>query len=181
MEGSGMLKSFKGIFIIMLISFVLAAMWDRVAIIKLVVCYVLDPTFGIILNWNLKWGLIIISFLITLILTLFQKYLTDQDQLKQLKEDGKNIQKQMREHKGNTEKIMELQKQQFASMPKTFELTMKPLVYYGIPLILFFRWFDDFFSAVGDPKIFIWFGWFGTYIIFSIVFSIVLRKYMKVH
>ena len=175
------MKGLKTLLIVILISFVLAGLWDKVAIIKLSVGYILNPTFGNLLNFNFLFGIILISFIITLILTLLQKFLTDQDALKNLKEEGKEIQKKMKEFRDHPDKILELQKRQFANLPKTFELTMKPLVYYSIPLILFFRWFSDYFSAMGNPKIFIWFGWLGSYIIFSIVFSIILRKLLKVH
>lgn len=175
------IKGLKTLLIVILISFVLAGLWDKVPVIKLAVGYILNPTFGTLLNWNLLFGIIIISFIITLALTLIQKFLTDQDALKSLKEEGKEIQKKMKEFRDHPDKILELQKRQFASMPKTFELTMKPLVYYSIPLILLFRWFSDYFLITGNPKIFIWFGWLGSYIIFSLAFSIILRKLLKVH
>jgi len=113
--------------------------------------------------------------------TLAQKYATDQVALKELKKEQKAIQKQMKEFKEHPEKLMELQKKQMKLFPKQMKLSMRAIAFTGVPLILFFRWFQDFFTTLGDVKFFGIIGsWFLFYLIIAMVFGSILRKYMKV-
>ncbi|MEK6922386.1 MAG: EMC3/TMCO1 family protein [Nanoarchaeota archaeon] len=175
------MKGMKTIFIVMIVALLIASVWNALPIIKSSVHFALDPTFGKILNWNLLWGMIIIVLFINVIQTLIHKYTTDQEGLKKLKDEQKEFQAKMKALKDQPDKRMELQKQQMAKLPQSFSLSMKSVAYTSIPLILFFRWFDDFFNTLGDPKVILGLGWIGTYIIFSIVFSMLLRKVLKVH
>lgn len=168
--------SFAPLFLIMLASLVIAFYWQKLPWIGNAVHFVLNPTAGALLNWNLNWGMLIIVFIISVITTIVQKYATDQDTLKELKKEQKEIQKQMKEFKAHPEKMMELQKKQFAMMPKQMKLSMRGIIYTGIPFILFFRWFNDFFAAAGSPKFILGLSWFWFYLIFAMVFSSILRK-----
>lgn len=168
--------SFTALIIFMLISLVLAGMWDKVPAIKNSIHYILDPTAGTLLNWNLNLGMIIIVFVITLITTIVQKYATDQKTLKELKVEQKELQKQMKEFKDHPDKLMELQKKQFSMMPKQMKLSMRAIIYTGIPLILFFRWFSDYFIAAGNQKFILNLGWIWFYLIFALIFGSILRN-----
>ena len=159
---------------------VLAGLWDKIPAIKNSIHYVLDPSAGALLNWNLNIGMLIIVFIITLLTTIVQKYATDQKTLKELRKEQKELQKQMKEFQNHPEKLMELQKKQFAMMPKQMKLSMRGVIYTGIPFILFFRWFNDFFIATGSPRFWIGLSWFWFYLISAIIFGSILRKYMDV-
>lgn len=177
--------SFKPIFFVMLASLVIAFFWDRLAFIKDSVHAVLDPSAGVLLNWHLTWGMLIIVFVIGLLTTIVQKYATDQKTLKELKKEQKVLQEEMKKYKDDPGKVMELQKKQFEFLPKTMKLSMRAMIYTGVPFILFFRWFMDFFTAIeeatGAPVRFLGFlSWFWFYLIFTIVFSSIFRKYMDV-
>lgn len=167
--------SFTPLIIFMLISLVLASLWDKIPAIKNFIHTILDPSAGFLLSWNLNWGMLIIVFIITLITTLVQKYATDQKTLKELRDEQKEIQKQMKEFKEHPEKLMELQKKQFAMMPKQMKLSMRAIIYTGIPFILFFRWFQDYFLVAGSPKFWLGMGWFLFYFIFAIIFGSILK------
>lgn len=173
----------KGLYIMMLVlavSFVIALLWDKIPIISNSVHFILDPTFGKLLQLDRIWGFISIIFIITLAITLIQKYMSDQDALKELREEQKRMQEEMKQYKDDPKKMMEIQKKQLESIPKSFDLTTKPLIYTSIPIILFFRWFNDFFKTVGDDKIF-GVNWIWAYLIVSIILSIILRKILKVY
>ena len=173
--------SFKPIIIVMVISLVIAGLWDKVAVIKDSIHAILDPSAGALLLWDVSWGMTIIILVVTLIVTLAQKYATDQVALKELKKEQKAIQKQMKEFKEHPEKLMELQKTQMKLFPKQMKLSMRAIAFTGVPLILFFRWFQDFFTTLGDVKFFGIIGsWFLFYLIIAMVFGSILRKYMKV-
>ena len=166
MDSEGKKGGFAGIFIVMIVSLLIAFFWDKVALIKNSVHFILNPTAGALLNWNMNFGMIAIVLAISVIMTLIQKYGTDQEEMKKYKE--------------HPEKMTELSKKQMELIPKTMKLGMRPIVYTAIPLILFFRWFMDFFSTVGDFKFFGILSWFWFYLIGTIIFSSILRKVMNV-
>ena len=172
--------SFMPLIIIMGVSLLIAAMWDKWAGVSGAVHTILDPSAGALLNWNLNIGMLLIVLVLTAITTLIQKYATDQKTLKELKKEQKDIQKQMKEFKEHPEKLMELQKKQFSMMPKQMKLSMRGVMYTGIPLILFFRWFTDYFAANEGVKFIFGLGWFWFYLISAMIISSILRKWWDV-
>ncbi len=172
--------SFTLIVIMMLVALVIASLWDKTPAIKNSVHYVLNPSAGVLLNWNLNLGMLIVVFAITILTTIVQKYATNQKALKELKKESKEIQQQMKEFKNHPEKLIELQKKQFKLIPKQFKLSMRAIAYTAIPFILFFRWFGDYFLEAGNPKLWLGMSWFLFYILFAIVFGAILRKWWDV-
>lgn len=172
--------SFKGIFIVMLISLLIAFFWKSIPWIRNAAHAVLNPTAGVLLNWNLTIGMLVIVLFIAVIMTLIQKYATDQKTLREMKKEQKELQGEIKKVKEHPEKMMELQKKQFAFLPKMMKMSMRPIVYTAIPLILFFRWFMDYFDALGNIKFFGFLSWFWFYLLGSIIFSSILRKIFKV-
>ena len=178
-----MLKSMKWLFLTMIASFVIAGLWSKYAIIGGSVHYVLDPSIGFLIKLNPYLGMGIIVLIFAFVTTIAQKYGTNQEELRKLKEEQKILQEEMKKFKAHPEKLMELQKKQLEFMPKTMDLTMKPIIYTFIPFILFFRWFNDYFTTQPELIGFKFFGfmnWFWFYLLGSIILSIILRKIMKV-
>ena len=180
MDNEGKGGGFKGIFIVMVISLLIAFFWDSVEFVKNAVHAILNPTAGVLLGWNLTLGMLILVLIITFFMTIMQKYTTDQKTLKDMKAQQKILQKEMKEYKDHPEKLMELQKKQFEFIPKTMKLSMRAIMFTGIPFILFFRWFMDVFTTLGEPKFFGFLSWFWFYLIFVMIFSSILRKILKV-
>ncbi len=168
-------------FFVMLLSLVVASLWTSIPGLRDAVHLVLNPTAGVLLNWNYTLGLLLITTLITLITTILQKYATDQDFLKTIKEEQKIVQQEMKLAKSNPTKSMELSKKSMELTMKAMPITMKPLMYTVIPFVLFLRWFQDFFTTAGNPTILGFMSWFWAYLVFSIVFSSIFRKVLKVH
>jgi len=167
--------------LVMLAGFAIAGAWNY-PIIKDSVHFVLDPSVGALLNLNPMFGMIVIVFFIVLITTLIQKYATNQEELKKLKQEQKILQEEMKKYKNQPDKLLEFQKKQLEFVPKTFDLTMKSLVYTFIPIILFFRWFNDYFTTnLVNYKFLGFLSWFWFYLIASIIFSSILRKVLKVY
>lgn len=182
METQAKQGSFKPVVFVMLASMVIAFFWDKILIIKNTAHTILNPTAGFLLNMNLTYGMLFIIFAISLIMTLLQKYATDQETIRELKAEQKQLQKDMKEFKEHPEKLIEMQKNAF---PLTIELmkhSMRPMMFTGVPLILFFRWFMDYFSApaLEGFKFLGFLGWFWFYFICSMIFSMILRKVLKV-
>jgi uncharacterized membrane protein (DUF106 family) len=172
--------SFFPIILVFIFSTLMYIYWNKIPYIKNSVHSVLDPTAGVLLNWNLTIGMIIIVFVITVITTIIQKYTTDQKALKELRKEQKLLQEEMKKYKDHPEKFAELSKKQFEFIPKTFKLTSRGMLFTGIPFILFFRWFYDTFTAIGSPKFFGFLSWFWFYLILAIIFNSILRKILKV-
>lgn len=168
-------------FLVMILSLVIASLWNSVPIISTSVHAVLDPTAGTFLNWEVTVGMLVITAIITLITTILQKYLTDQDTLKTIKEEQKIVQQEMKLARSSPEKSMELSKKSMELTMKAMPITMRPLMYTVVPFVLFFRWFSDYFTAAGNPKLLGFMSWFWAYLVFSIVFSSIFRKVLKVH
>lgn len=172
--------SFMPIVLVMLATMVIAFSWNSYPPIKNTVHAVLDPTLGVFLNWHTTWGMILIVFIITLITTLVQKYGTDQETLRELRKEQKILQEEMKKYKEHPEKLMELQKKQFEFLPKTMMLSMRTIIYTGVPFVLLFRWFYDYFSTIPEFRFFGFITWFWFYLILAMVFSGVLRKKLNV-
>jgi uncharacterized membrane protein (DUF106 family) len=133
-------------------------------------------------------SIIIFSFIITLALTFFYKILTKQEELKALKERTKKLQEEMKNEKDQN-KLMDLQKEMLKLSAEQMKHSMKPMLFTFLPLILVFMTLRGLYSGVGDivawgadlPIVHTGAGWFLSYVFFSFIFSIVLRKLMKVH
>ena len=140
-----------------------------------------DLIFGSLVAWSPLYGLIIISFILTLIITVAYKYLTDQNLMKEMKAKLKEYQKQMKENKGDTSKIMEIQKKAMEINMKYMMHSLKPSLFTLLPLILIFNWLRIVFEGIDLNFLGFFNGWIWAYIIVSIAFSIGLRKVLKVH
>lgn len=153
---------------------------------------VLDGLFNTIfypfLLLPVPWSLIAISFILTLLVTLSYKYLTDQTLIKQLKEEVKALQGRMKEEKENKEKLTEIQKELLAKNSQLMKHNLKPTLYTFIPIIIIFGWVRKTFLDEGNlidwgtsiPLFGTGAGWLLTYIISSIIFSIIIRKALKI-
>ncbi len=101
---------------------------------------VFNPVLGPLLNWNPFWGIVILSLIITLLVTVVYKYTTNQNEMKRLKEQQKEFQKKMKELKDRPEEMMKIQKeamsQNFEYMKHSFKATLITM----LPIILIFGW-----------------------------------------
>ncbi|MBU2504150.1 MAG: DUF106 domain-containing protein [Nanoarchaeota archaeon] len=175
-EGKG---SFKGIFIAMFASLIIASMWNSVPIFKNTAHAVLNPTLGVLLNWNYLGGMSLIVLVMALITTLTQKYGTDQETMRELKKEQKELQAKIKSLERGSKEYNELSMKSLEMMSPMMKLSMRPVIYTAIPFILLFRWFSDFFIVAGNIK-FLGLSWFWFYLIGSILFSSILRKVFKV-
>jgi len=172
--------SFVPIFLVMLASLIIAFYWEKIDFIKNLVHSVLDPTAGALLNWNLTLGMLVIVFVIGLITTLVQKYATDQKTLREMKAEQKKLQRDLKKLERGSKEYQEMTMKSLSFMGPMMKLSMRAMVFTGIPFILFFRWFWDFFNAIPDFKFLGFLSWFWFYLIFTIIFSSIFRKVFDV-
>ena len=138
-----------------------------------------NSIFGFLLDWPPQHSLIFISFLLTLLITIAYKYLTDQKFLKKAKAELKELQKEIKELKHNPTRMMEKQKELMQKNMKLMGHSLKPSLFTLLPLIIIFSWLRSTYAPMG--KILFGLSWIWVYIIFSIIFSLILRKILKVH
>lgn len=171
-------KGLKLLFLVLVIGLVVAFFWERFPVIKDSVHAVLNPTVGTLLDINRQGGFILIVIIFSLVTTLLQKFTTDQDLLRSIKEEQKTLRADMKEFKDHPEKMMELNKKSMEIALKAMETTMRPALFTAIPFVLFFRWFGDYFTA--NPTTFFGFmSWLWAFILLSVISSMVLRKLFK--
>lgn len=174
--------SWMPMIIVMGVSLFIAFAWDKgsFVFIKNSVHAVLNPSAGALLGLDKTIGMLVIVLCIGLLTTFIQKYATDQAALRELKKEQKILQEEMKKYKDHPEKVAELSKKQLQFIPKTFKLTSRGIMFTGVPFILFFRWFTDYFASFPDFKFFGFLSWFWFYLIFTMIFSTILRKALKV-
>lgn len=129
----------------------------------------------------------LITLVVALFTTIITKYMTDQISIKALRKDLKDSQKKMREIMvKDPKKAQELQQK---IMKKNFELmkhsmNIKMLLITMAPLLIVFTLVGRLYPSELFPVIlnlgFVSFAWLGTYIIFSIINSIILKKVLDV-
>jgi len=118
-----------------------------------------NSIFGSLLEWDVRYALIIISFILTLIVTVAYKYLTNQTLLKGLKDELKELQKEMKDLKDEPGKAMEKQKELMEKNLKLMGHTLKPSLYTLVPLLIIFSWLNHVFDPLG--KVFFGLSWIG--------------------
>lgn len=120
-----------------------------------------------------QYSIIGISFVITLAMTLVTKYLTNQSRMKELKDTQKTCQQKMKEHKNNPKELEKIQKDMMASSMELMKHSFKPMIITTIPLLFVLFWIRGTYEGVLAH-------WIWWYIVSSIIFSIILRKLLKV-
>lgn len=124
---------------------------------------------------NPKLSVILISFLVTLVMTLVTKKYTDQTRMKELKKIQKACQIDLKNAKGDLEKQQKIQKEMMECSMELMKHSFKPLLITFIPLILFFWWIRGIYTGTDLVSSWLWY-----YIGASIASSIILRKILKV-
>ncbi len=88
-------------------------------------------------------SIFIISFCITLIITLAYKYLTNQKEMKELKEEMKKMQKELKEARSDPKRMAEINKKMMEKNMRYMKHSFKPTLYTFLPIILIFAWFNS--------------------------------------
>lgn len=129
--------------------------------------------------------MIVASFVIALLISVIYKYTTNQGEMKRLKGELKEMQAKMKESKDDKEKMIETQKQLASKNLEYMKHSFKPMIYTFIPVILIFWWLRRLYEETEIiftiPVVGWGLNWIWTYIVFSFIFSLIIRKVMKVH
>ena len=138
-----------------------------------------NSIFGFMINWSPTVGLLVVSFILTLIISLSYKFLTDQKELKKQKEEMTQLQKEIKELKDNPTKMMEKQGELMKKNLGMMKHNIKPMLFTFIPLIIIFGWLRVTYEPLG--KLIIGLSWFWIYLISAVIFSMIIRKLLKIY
>ena len=109
----------------------------------------LNPIFNPLLNLPTIWAVILLSFFISVIITIVYKYTTDQNLMKQLKGEMKEFQREIKELRKDPEKAMQVQKKSMQTNMKYMMHSMRSTLFSFIPIIIIFSWMNANFAF--DP------------------------------
>ncbi len=103
---------------------------------------VLSPVFNPLLSLPISWVVVIMAFIITLLVTFIYKLSTNQNLMKELKDEMKELQKEMKELRNDPQKMMAVQKQSMQTNMKYMSHSMRSMLFTFIPIILIFGWMN---------------------------------------
>jgi uncharacterized membrane protein (DUF106 family) len=99
-----------------------------------------DPLFSPILSFGIFWTIFIVSFVLSALITLIYYLMTDQKEMKELKDQAKNYQKEMKKHKDDPKKVMSIQKEALSLQSKLMMKSLKPTLVTMLPVLIIFNW-----------------------------------------
>jgi uncharacterized membrane protein (DUF106 family) len=108
----------------------------------------LNFVFGPLLKLPPFWGILIISFIISVIIVLVYKFFTNQKVMKELKDETKALQKQIKTLKDNPSEAMAVQKKAMQTNMQYMMKSMKPTLITFIPIIIIFGWLQAHMAFV---------------------------------
>ena len=121
-----------------------------------------------------KTAVIIFAFLISLFISIVNYLVLDKEKMHAIKAKQKALQEEMKKHKDNPTKLMELQKEMFSHMGDSFKHSLKPMLITIVPMFLIFPVMRNLLLETTIAK-----SWFWYYIASSLAFSMLFRKLFK--
>lgn len=104
--------------------------------------FLIDPIFAPILNLPPIIAILLIALIISVITTLAYKWMTDQVRMKQIKEQQKEMQKEIKANRDNPKKVMELNKKAMETSLEMMRASLKPMLITMLPVLLIFMWLN---------------------------------------
>ncbi len=145
----------------------------------------LSYIFGPVMGLPNPLNLVVISFMLTFLITIIYKYMSNQTEIKALKKRMKDLQNEMKGLKDQPKRLVDMQKEVMNANLRYMSHSFKPMIITFIPIIFIFGWLRNCYTNLGNPVViklgFINLSWLWSYIVISIVISILLRKVLKVH
>jgi uncharacterized membrane protein (DUF106 family) len=87
-------------------------------------------------------SIVIIGFVITLFTSLVYKFVTDQELMKTLRAEMKELQNAMKEHKDTPDQLMKIQQKAMEKNMVLMKHSMKPTFFTAIPILILFGWLN---------------------------------------
>lgn len=120
---------------------------------------------------NPRISIILVSILASLFISVVQYFVMDKDKMRDLKAKQKALNAEMKLHKENPQKMMELQKELLGHSMESMKHSFKPMLITTIPLLLFFAFIRPIYATSIIAG-----SWFWYYFVTAIASSLVFRK-----
>ena len=88
---------------------------------------------------NPRWGIILIAFVVNIFIVVITNFMTDKKRAQELKDKQKSLRDELKKHKDNPQKMMEINKQMIEDMPEQMKQSFKPMIITLIPLLILFK------------------------------------------
>jgi uncharacterized membrane protein (DUF106 family) len=121
-----------------------------------------------------RTSVIVAALLISFFISLVNYFVLNKEKMHEIKGKQKALQEEMKKHKDNPEKLMELQKEMFSHIGETMKHSMKPMLITFIPLIILFPILRGMLLTTEIAG-----TWFWWYLGSSIIASMIFRKLFK--
>jgi len=116
-------------------------------------------------------SIIIVAILVSLFISLVQYFVMDKDKMRDLKAKQKALNAEMKLHKDNPQKMMDLQKELLGHSMESMKHSFKPMLITTIPILIVFGFIRNTFALTEIAK-----SWFWYYFVTSIASSLIFRK-----
>ncbi|MBN1502041.1 DUF106 domain-containing protein [Candidatus Woesearchaeota archaeon] len=103
---------------------------------------IFDPILGPLLKLPSLVAILTISLAMSALITVVYKLLTDQNLMKDLRNEINDLQKELKTLKNNPKKAMKVQSQMMETNSKYMMHSMRPTLFTFLPVILIFSWFN---------------------------------------
>src|SRR3989338_6086761 len=103
---------------------------------------IFNPILFPVLRLHPFLAIVIISFVLSLLMTIAYKYLTNQSLMKSMKDEIKELQNETKTLRDNPKQMMTVQKKAMETNMKYFMQSLKPTLITFIPIILIFSWLN---------------------------------------
>mgnify|MGYP001583615455 CR=1 FL=1 len=119
-----------------------------------------------------KISIIVISGLVSLFISFVNHFVLDKEKVKASKDKQKRLKEELKLHKGNQQKMMELNKAMMEDAMQNMSHSFKPMLITIIPMFIVLAWIRNSFNGVLDH-------WIWWYIVSALIFSMIFRKMFK--
>jgi uncharacterized membrane protein (DUF106 family) len=123
-----------------------------------------------------RGSIILMALAISFLISLVNYFFLDKERLRELKEKQKKLQEEIKQHQkdGNTDKMLELQKEMFSGVGETFKHSMRPMLITLIPILILFAFIRNAYAETSIAG-----SWFWYYLVTAMVGSIIFKKLFK--
>jgi uncharacterized membrane protein (DUF106 family) len=99
-----------------------------------------DPLFDPLLQLGAFGAIILVSFILSVLITTIYKLMTNQKEMKEMKDKTKAYQKEIKKHQNDPKKMMSIQKDMMSLQGKYMMKSMKPTLVTFLPIMIIFGW-----------------------------------------
>lgn len=147
-------------------------------------------------KFNIIFGVMLISLLVSALIVGITSKVVDQKRMKELKAKTASYQEKIKkaQKRKDMKKVSSIQKEMMKYQKEMMGMSMKPMMYTMIPIIVIFTWLrnydylNEFIAQQGYlialpftmPKFGSTLGWLGWYILCSFPMSVLIKKIFKI-